>query len=152
MLPHDVKICLVSSHGGHLRELLNATRDVKGKKYFVTYPTAHTRQLLQMERRYFVIDPHLSRAKYLLNGVQSIFHLLRERPRAVISTGAGIAIPTLLLAKYLLRAKTIYIESAACVEEPSKTGAFMYRFADLFLIQWSNLKSHYPRAVCVGLL
>lgn len=75
-----------------------------------------------------------------------------ERPRVVVSTGSGIAIPTILLAKWFLHSKIIYIESAACVVEPSRTGRFVYKYADLFLIQWESLRKFYPNAKYTGVL
>lgn len=146
-----LKICLISSHGGHLYELMKATDNVIGSKYFVTYRTAHTQQLLAEQTRYFVIDPHLSKWKYLLNACQSFRHIFIERPDVVISTGAGIAIPTMLICKKFLGTKIIYIESAACVEEASKTGSFMYKYSDLFLVQWPEMLNHYEKSVYAGL-
>ena len=101
---------------------------------------------------YFVIDPVTSKPKFLLNAFQSLYHILRERPEVIISTGAGMAIPTMLLGKFLLGSKIIYVESAAAVIEPSRTGQFMYKYADLFLIQWDSLKTFYPKAKYVGVL
>lgn len=150
-MSREIKICLISSHGGHLRELLNATEDVLGNKYYVTYRTKHTIDVLKNYRHYFIIDPHKSLLKYAINLIQSLYHILRERPNIVISTGAGIAIPTMLICKYILRAKLIFIESAANVVTPSKSGKFIYRFADLFLIQWPTLKKFFPDAKYVGL-
>ena len=147
-----ITVCLVSSHGGHLRELLDATRGVIGEKYYVTCRTRHTEELLGRERHYFVMDPHVSKWKYVVNAVQSVGHLLRQRPDVVISTGAGIAIPTILMCRYLLGAKVVFIESAANVNHPSRTGMFVYRLADLFLVQWEGLTRYYPNAVHVGLL
>jgi beta-1,4-N-acetylglucosaminyltransferase len=146
-----LRICLISSHGGHLHELINATENVRGMKYFVTYRTSHTIQLLAEETRYFVIDPHLSRWKYLVNAFQSLKHIFFERPDVVISTGAGIAIPTMLICKMILGSKIIFIESAACVEKASKTGSFVYKYADLFLVQWPEMQRSYDKAVYVGL-
>jgi len=142
---------LISSHGGHLHELTKATDHVRGKKYFVTHKTPHTQQLLEDKTKYFVIDPHLSKWKYLLNTFQSLRHILLERPDVVISTGAGIVIPSMLICKIILGSKIIYIESAACVEKASKTGSFMYKYADLFLVQWPDMLHHYKKAVYVGL-
>lgn len=147
-----VKICLVSSHGGHLHELTEATQHVWGDMYWVTFKTKHTKALLKDKSHYFIIDPVISRPKFLLNAFQSLYHILRERPKVIISTGAGIAIPTILLGKFLLNSKIIYVESAAAVIEPSKTGYFIYKYADLFLIQWESLKVFYPNAKYVGIL
>lgn len=147
----NLKICLISSHGGHLHELEKSTKSVLGEKYYVTYKTPHTQQLLADENKYFVIDPHLSKWKYLLNTCQSLKHIVIERPDVVISTGAGIAIPTMLICKKLFGTKIIFIESAACVEKASKTGSFIYKYTDLFLVQWPKMLDHYEKAVYAGL-
>lgn len=148
----QTKICLISSHGGHLHELTEAIQNVQGNMYWVTFRTKHTEALLKNRTHYFIIDPVTSKLKFLLNTFQSLYHLLQEHPKVIISTGAGIAIPTMMLGKYLLGAKIIYVESAAAVIEPSRTGQFMYKYADLFLIQWESLKKFYPNAKYVGVL
>lgn len=148
----NLKICCISSHGGHLHELTEATQGVLGDMYWVTFKTKHTEALLKEKSHYFVIDPVTSKPKFLLNAFQSLYHILRERPKVIISTGAGIAIPTMLLGKFLLGSKIIYVESAAAVIEPSRTGQFMHKYADLFLIQWESLKKFYPNAKYVGVL
>ena len=127
----QTKICLISSHGGHLHELTEAIQNVQGNMYWVTFRTNHTEALLKDK---------------------TLYHLLQEHPKVIISTGAGIAIPTMMLGKYLFGAKIIYVESAAAVIEPSRTGQFIYKHADLFLIQWESLKSFYPNAKYVGVL
>lgn len=147
-----IKLCLIASHGGHLRELLDATETVVGKKYYVTHKTQHTVDTLKRMRHYFVLDPHKSLLKYIINSVQSVYHIFIERPDIVISTGAGIAIPAILLCKYLLKSKIIFIESAANVINPSRTGSLVYKYSDLFIIQWPQLKEHYPTAKYVGLI
>ncbi|WP_455782999.1 PssD/Cps14F family polysaccharide biosynthesis glycosyltransferase [Coprobacter fastidiosus] len=149
---NQTKICLISSHGGHLHELTRSIQNVRGYMYWVTFRTKHTEALLKNKPHYFVIDPVTSKLKFLLNTFQSLYHLLRERPKVIISTGAGIAIPTMMLGKYLFGAKIIYVESAAAVIEPSRTGQFIYKHADLFLIQWESLKSFYPNAKYIGVL
>jgi beta-1,4-N-acetylglucosaminyltransferase len=146
------KICLISSHGGHLRELLDATENVSGEKYIVTHRTAHTEEILVAAKHYFILDPHLSFLKFAFNFMQSLNHILRERPNVIISTGAGIVIPSILLGKYLLKSKLIFIESAANVVSPSKTGRFLYKYSDLFLIQWPAIKQRYPKAIYCGLV
>lgn len=146
------KICLISSHGGHLHELMNAIKGVDASFYWVTYKTNHTRLLLKERKHYFIIDPNIYLWKYFINGIQSVFHIIKERPKIIISTGAGIAIPTIIIGKYLLSSKILYVESAAAVTQPSKTGRFIYKHSDLFLVQWQDLLKFYPRAKYAGLL
>lgn len=147
-----MKICLISSSGGHLRELLNATEGIISDRYYVTQRALHTEDILRNQRHYFIIDPHKSIIQFVMNALQALKHILKERPELVISTGAGIAIPTILWAKYLFKAKVIYIESAANVVNPSKTGKYLYKYSDLFLIQWPGLQGHYPKAQYCGLV
>ena len=115
-----IKICCISSHGGHLHELTRAVRNVRGEKYWVTYKTPHTSALLADRKHYFIIDPVTSIWKFIINGLQSLIHMVKERPSVIISTGAGMTVPTMILAKYLFRSKIIFIESAAAVVEQKK--------------------------------
>jgi beta-1,4-N-acetylglucosaminyltransferase len=148
----SIKICLISSHGGHLRELLNVAENIRGEKYFVSHRSLQAEDLLKGKKHYFIIYPYKSVMKYLWNGIQSLKHIFHEKPKVLVSTGPGSVIPSLLLGKFLLHAKIIYIESAANVLNPSKTGSFIYKYADLFFVQWPDLQKHYPRAVYCGLL
>ncbi len=67
--------------------------------------------------------------------------LLKERPRIVITTGSLPALIALAMAKTLLRAKTIWIDSIANCEELSTSGRSAHKFADLWLTQWPDLKT-----------
>ena len=69
----------------------------------------------------------------------------------VINTGGGMSIATSLLGK-LLGAKLIYVESGARVSTPSRTGKLLYKYADLFIVQWKPLLKVFPDAVYGGVL
>lgn len=148
-----MKICCISSHGGHLHELEKALKDVdQSQMYWVTYKTKHTQMVMESKGRkhYFIIDPVTSKPLFLLNILQSLWHLLRERPDVVISTGAGMAFPTLVFGKKMLGAKIVYIESAAAVVDATRTAKMMCPKSDLFLIQWEGLKKEFPNAKYTG--
>ena len=87
--------------------------------------------------------------KMLANCLKTIVIWLKERPDCVISTGAMVVIPMLLLAK-LCGKKVIFIETFARIYDGTKTGRFVYRFADLFIVQWESLLEVYPDAVYGG--
>lgn len=72
-----------------------------------------------------------------------------EDPDIVISTGALSTVPACFIAK-LKKKKLIYIESFAKTRSPSLTGRIVYRFADLFIVQWSPLLKFYPKAHYFG--
>ena len=74
------------------------------------------------------------------------FRLLRaERPDVVLSTGAGVSVPFLLLAR-LMGMRTIYLESITRIHELSLSGRLVYPFVSRFLVQWEELTAQYPRA------
>ena len=146
----NIKICLTCSHGGHLTEMLALLDAFEGHEIFYFCYDAETTRVLP--RAYLV--PNMARnpiefAKNLFR-VARIFR--KERPDLIVSTGAEIAIPVVIIAK-LFRAETLYIECGAQVAHPSVTGRVMYWLADTFLVQWPELlKAYGPRAQFRGSL
>jgi len=144
-----MSVCVVCSAGGHLAEALAAIQDLKVERYFVTFDEPHVRLILRDEEVYYVVDPHVSTALYIKNAWQTLKVFLKKRPKVVISNGAGIALATCLYAK-LAGSKLIFIENGARVTTPSRTGRLVYRFADLFIVQWKPMLKHYPKAIYGG--
>ena len=101
------------------------------------------------ERVYFVNDPKRSPVKFFANAIKSLYVFLRERPDAVITTGAGVAIPFCFMAK-LFGKRLVYIESFCRVQEPSGTGRALYRIAGLFIVQWEELVDVYGKKAVYG--
>ena len=149
-----MKLCLISSVGGHLTQLRQLSRLYKCYEYFfITEKTPFTVKIKDREKAYLM--PLVNRKqlscipKLVYNFAYSIFILTKERPDIVISTGALNAVPFCVVAKLAGR-KLIFIESYAKVNSPTVTGKLMYRIADLFIIQWKQLAQHYPEAVYGG--
>ncbi len=142
-------LCVVCSSGGHLSEALEALSKTDGPRYFVTYGEPHARERLSREEAYYVIDPHTSLIGYFRNAWQSLVLLVKKRPKVIFSTGAGIAIATCLIGK-LFGTRIIYLESGARVKTPSRTGKLIYRYADIFIVQWKPMLKFYPKALYAG--
>ena len=140
---------MVVPAGGHMAEALLATEGVKGEFVFATLKLPHTESLIPGARHHYIIDPHTSLHKYVANSIQSFIIMLKERPDVVLSTGGGMSIACSLLAK-LFGKKLIFLESGARVTTPSRTGKLIYRFADLFIVQWQPMLKFYPDAVYGG--
>jgi beta-1,4-N-acetylglucosaminyltransferase len=135
-----MKICLVCSHGGHLTEMLELSEAFQGHDvFFVTYKSGRTKKLNRAYR-----FPNLTKDRLsLFSFVPRVLKiLLKERPKAVVSTGAEIAVPVFYLAK-LLGIKTIFVESCCRVERPSMTGRLVYPVTDKFFVQWPSLLAYY---------
>ena len=50
----------------------------------------------------------------------------------------------------ILGSKIIYIETFANRNTKTATGKLIYRFADLFIVQWEEMLELYPKAVLGG--
>ena len=87
--------------------------------------------------------------KLLYNTMKSFFLYLKIKPQYIVSTGAHTAGPMCLLG-HLLGSKIIYIETFANSKTKSKTGSLVYKFADLFIVQWESMLELYPNAVYGG--
>lgn len=148
-----LKICFVSSSGGHWEELMC----LKGisEKYDSFYVTEESGQLDDCKLANVYTVPQINRnekgflAHFIKLFLTASNIIKKERPDVVITTGALATFPFCLIAK-LHRKKVVYIESFARVNNKSLTGRLVYPFADLFLIQWETLKELYPKAKYVG--
>ena len=58
-------------------------------------------------------------------------------------------IPISVIAKKFGK-KLIYIESFAKINDPTKTGQFLYKYADQFYVQWEGMLEFYPDAIYLG--
>jgi len=145
----SVKICFISSSGGHFEQLKMLSP--LSHHYDVFWVTENSDYDVPTD--YFLRQTRPSRIKNLgimfLNTLASIKIWVKERPDYVITTGTLVALPMAFLAK-LFGKKLIYIETFARVYDGSRAGKLMYKFADLFIVQWESLKSIYPDAVYGG--
>ncbi len=144
---------MISSSGGHL-EQIKQLREVK-EQYNYFYVVTRTKATEAMkEKRYIVSDlvrtnKLIALIRMIKMMIEQLIIFIKEKPDVIITTGAAVAIPMCLIGR-VFRKKVIYIESFARINTPNKTGKFIYRFADLFIIQWEELEKHYPKAVYGG--
>ena len=149
----DVKICLVSSSGGHFEQLLRLLPLLdKYSGYVVTEDTGYE---LDLPNRLVYRVPSMDRTdkgiiRELVASLRAAWKILRaEKPDVIISTGALPALPTLMLGK-ILGSKVVYLESFAKVNAPNKAGRLVYHFADRFYVQWKPMLKFYPKAIYKG--
>lgn len=148
-----VKVCFASSSGGHFEQLL-MLRPLMGEydSFILTertqYQSPVSGERIYLMKKVIPIDRFWV-PWTIVNIVRSFVIFLRERPDVVISTGVFITVPMCVFAK-LFGKKVIYIESFAKVTSPTKTGRFLYKFADRFYVQWESMLNVYPKAVCLG--
>jgi UDP-N-acetylglucosamine transferase subunit ALG13 len=129
------RVLFVASTGGHLTELhrlasaMNAAED----STWVTFDTEQSRSLLHGTATAFV--PYIGPRGYreTARAIGRIYDVIkRERPVAVVSTGAGVALSAFIAAR-LRRIPCFYVESVSRIQGPSLTGRLVaaLRLADL---------------------
>lgn len=145
-----VKLLVVSSVGGHLEEVrqivarlgdldvvwvvtdeLTDSRGLSGKTYRIAHAERDWRVLLNFWEAWRIIRA--------------------EQPDAMLSAGAGPAVPVAVICR-VRRIPVVFVESIAQVDAPSLTGRLMYYLANRFFYQWPELSGFFPRGECVGLL
>ncbi|MRJ46908.1 PssD/Cps14F family polysaccharide biosynthesis glycosyltransferase [Fundicoccus ignavus] len=148
-MANKAKICLVSSSGGHFEQLKMLKK--LENEYDIFWVTEKTEY--DNKTNYVLIQTGLKDNKFifkmLLNTFKSYKIWMKEKPDFVITTGTMVALPLALYAK-IFRKKLVYIETYARVTDGTKAGKLMYKFADLFIIQWESLKEIYPDAIYGG--
>lgn len=147
------KICFLASGGGHL-EQINQLKQLK-EKYDYFYVVQKTETNKKMKEKHYFISENTKHnnvqfaLKSILIFFQSIKIFWKEKPDVIICTGAGATIPMCYVGK-MFRKKIIFIESFAKMNSPTETGKMVYPIADLFIVQWEEMKKFYPKAVCGG--
>ncbi|MGH3076475.1 MAG: PssD/Cps14F family polysaccharide biosynthesis glycosyltransferase [Gaiellales bacterium] len=131
------RVLLVCSPGGHLLQMWRlepAWRDAE--RSWVTLDSADARYLLRDERKHYAQGPTNRSLRALLANLRLAWSLVRqERPQAIVSTGAALAVPFFLAGK-LFGARLIYVESLTRIEGLSLTGRIVDPLADVFFVQW----------------
>ena len=154
------KVLFISSTGGHLDELLQLKDMFKNYDYHII--TEKTKSNLGLRDKFpkrvsfLVYGTYTTKLnkiiypfKLIYNTIKSFFLYLKIRPKYIVSTGAHTAGPMCLIG-HLLGSKIIYIETFANSKSRSKTGSLVYKFADLFIVQWESMLELYPNAVYGG--
>jgi len=142
-----VKIALACSHGGHFTEMLRLMPAFEGYDIvFITYHSAREAEVQRIAPAHF-LDNIGTNPLRMLRAFFRIWKVLtHERPDVVLTTGAEIGLPAILLAR-VLGMHTVYIESWCRTRTPSLTGRLVYPIAHEFLVQWPDMLDVYgPRA------
>lgn len=134
------RILAVASGGGHWVQLLRLRPAFEGARVtYVTVDRGYAQDLEPGSRLRIVNDAtRWDKVGLVRMALRLLWIILRERPHVVISTGAAPGYFALRLAR-LVRARTIWVDSMANVEELSMSGQKIGRHADLWLTQWAHL-------------
>lgn len=135
----SLRVLAVASSGGHWVQLRRMTPAFEG--HDVAYLTTDPGHRSEVGGARFHVVKDANRQNKLalvFCALKVVWVLLRERPTVVVSTGAAPGYLTIRFAR-LLKARTLWIDSVANVEELSMSGRMASEAADLCLTQWPHL-------------
>jgi beta-1,4-N-acetylglucosaminyltransferase len=144
-------LLIVCSSGGHLLQMLEL-RDawVGFERVWVTFDKSDARSLLRGERVVHAHGPTNRNIPNLLRNLRLAARVLRaERPAAILTTGAGVAVPFAWVAK-LHRVPTVYVESFTRIDGLSLSGRMIAPVATRLYGQWPELTQQQPRIRFAG--
>ena len=147
------KVMFISSTGGHFNEMSQLKDLLKKYDYYIVTENTPDKMYLK--------EKHPNRVSYLVYGTKdhmltypfkllyncfkSLFIYIKVRPKVIITTGAHTAGPMCCIGK-IFGTKIIFIESMANITTKTITGRLIYKFADLFIVQWESMLELYPNA------
>lgn len=133
------KLLAVASGGGHWIQLLRLAPAFTGcRVVFVTVQEAYRTDV--KEHQFYSIPDATRHTKVRLiwTAFKLFWIVCKENPDVVVSTGAAPGYLAIVIGN-LLRARTIWVDSVANVEELSMSGRLAGRYAHLWLTQWPHL-------------
>jgi UDP-N-acetylglucosamine:LPS N-acetylglucosamine transferase len=133
------KVLAVASSGGHWVQLRRVTPAfAESEVVYVTVLESYRSQV--PENKFYTVKDatRWNKVGLIVLALQLAWIIVKEKPDVVISTGAAPGYFAILLGR-LFRAKTIWIDSMANIEELSMSGSRVGRYADLWLTQWPHL-------------
>lgn len=132
-------------------ELMRVRQAWQGhERFWVTFPTEDARVHMEGERVVWAHYPTNRNIPNLVRNARLAWKILRrERPDAIISTGAGVAVP-FIWAGWAMKVPTIFIESLTFVDQRSLSARLIYRCVDHYFVQWPELAEKYPKATYRG--
>jgi len=112
----------------------------------VTFDKSDARSLLAAERVTFAHGPTNRSVKNLFRNAIVAWRVVRSaRPRVMVTTGAGVAVPFAWIAR-LFGTSVVYVESLSRIEEPSLSYRLIAPIAERLYVQWPELARAQPRA------
>ena len=151
------RVMFISSTGGHFNELMRLEPLFSNYKVTVVTESSSNKKKLRREYKkyniYFLLKHSnfklLNLFNLFINCFISLFYFIKYRPKYIVTTGAHTAGPMCCIGK-IFRSKIVFIETMANISTPTSTGKIIYKFADLFIVQWEDMLKVYPKAVYGG--
>ena len=142
-----LRIALVSSVGGHLAELLELEPALA--EHELVWILNDASPVLPAGREYYRVTHAERDWRVAWNVVELGRIFLATRPDAMLSMGAGPAVPAALVAR-ALGIPILYIEPSSAVRRPTLTGRLMRWLTPRRYVQWPELLAALPGSRYAG--
>ena len=151
---NNKKVLFICNKGGHYSQMLQLKELMCKCNSFVVSDKKNGAKDWEGVAKYRCIDAYNIKKIRLPYFVKNIFEclgiLIKFKPKYIVTTGAGLAIPMFLVGK-LLRIKLVFIESRARVYSKSSSGRLLGKLSDHTIVQWAEmLKVYGPNAKYYG--
>jgi beta-1,4-N-acetylglucosaminyltransferase len=149
--PGRADVLLVCSSGGHLQQMLALKPAWSPYSHlWVTFDKSDARSLLRDEHVVYAYSPTNRSLKNLARNLVLAWRLLGVvRPRVLLTTGAGVAVPFAWLGR-LRGVRIVYVESFTRIEGPSLTGRLVGPIAHRAYVQWPEMENLVPKSRYAG--
>ena len=134
------KVLAIASPGGHWIQLNKICNPLETQFDMVYVTPGAQYSSVKSNRKILNITDASATSKHKLIplALQLLWIFIKERPTAIISTGAAPGAIAFLLAKFL-SIKTIWVDSIANVSVLSRSARMVKNHADLVITQWQPL-------------
>jgi UDP-N-acetylglucosamine:LPS N-acetylglucosamine transferase len=117
---------------------------------WVSHDREDTRSLLSEHLVFYGHGPTTRNVVNLLRNLWLAWSLLRKvRPRVIVTTGAGLAVPFAWVGR-LTGVKIVYIESLTRITKPSLSCRLIRPAASRVYVQWPDLVAGVRGSMCLG--
>ncbi|XP_072931945.1 UDP-N-acetylglucosamine transferase subunit ALG14 [Epargyreus clarus] len=170
------KIIICIGSGGHTTEMIELVKHLNATKYrprlYVIADDDYTSEARVCEFENGSKDYAIAKIPRSRNVKQSYFSsifstirsflsaiplIFKFKPDAILCNGPGTCIPVCLTAflfrcLFMLKCRIVFVESVCRVRTLSLTGSILQFVADIFVVQWPQLKANCLRAQYYGRL
>ncbi|MGH1439814.1 MAG: glycosyltransferase [Cellvibrionaceae bacterium] len=131
------KVLVVASAGGHLTQAMCATANCEN---IILVSNKINLSDARIKKAYKIMDTQHNAFIHIINLFFALYLLIKERPKAVFSTGGPIVLPFALLCK-ILPIKFVFLDTLSRVVELSNTGKLLkrYHLYNAFFSQWEAI-------------
>ena len=147
-----MNLMLISSTGGHFRTLIDIQAFWTNKqRSWVTLKSKSTESILQAEKVYWAFGPTNRSIKNFFKNLFFAWEVItKEHPKIIITTGAGVAVPFVILGK-LMGSQIIFIESITRVEDLSLSAKLLLPVIGRLYVRWPQLQTKYPKTELISI-